>query len=399
VNFRSQSDNFSLVINDVDYGDLIVDSFIRYAPSASFNPYNPFVRQLIWQLIRDIKKAERYFGSVKPNLYLSSYSSYIEHGVAVRVALRLGITVWTFGDLVRFGKRMDLKDVYHINNCKNYKSDFDLLDNKEQRLYDAEIKLKFRLSGGVDPATFYMRRSAYKNKEFNFSQELNGATVVFLHDFYDSPHVYPSFVFSDFWSWICFTIEILEKAGINFFLKPHPNQILLSQFATAELSAKYPNLKWLESEVNNTQLAEKGIVCGVTVYGTVAHELSYLGIPSICCAQHPHHSFDFCHTAKTRHEYKSMLESAGVSALSKNEMRQQALAFYYMHNLFGTDQDIAFRDELIKFWKACNIENDNDNDEDMLNILKNIRRNATFQKLINTLLESINVIDGPDYAK
>jgi hypothetical protein len=281
---------------------------------------------------------------------------------------------------------MDLKDVYHINNCKNYKSDFDLLDNKEQRLYDAEIKLKFRLSGGVDPTTFYMRRSAYKNKEFNFSQELNGATVVFLHDFYDSPHVYPSFVFSDFWSWICFTIETLLATGVTFYLKPHPNQIALSQEVLSDLRVQYPSVKWLSSDVNNAQLAQQGIICGVTVYGTVAHELAYLGVPSICCAQHPHHSFDFCRTAKTREEYKIMLEFPNILPVNRDEMRRQALMFYYMHNLHGTPEELAFRQAAIQFWHACNIGEGKD--EEILSALYNLRDQKAFQTLIHDLVKS-----------
>jgi hypothetical protein len=93
----------------------------------------------------------------------------------------------------------------------------------------------------------------------------------------------------------------------------------------------------------------------VTVYGTVAHELAYLGVPTIACARHPHYTFDFCRTARTREEYKGMLESYGVMPQPKLEMQRQALAFYYMHNLHGEGDQSALRQAFVNLWKACNV--------------------------------------------
>jgi hypothetical protein len=93
----------------------------------------------------------------------------------------------------------------------------------------------------------------------------------------------------------------------------------------------------------------------VTVYGTVAHELAYLGVPSIGCARHPHHAFDFCRTARTREEYANMLLTHIDLPVSKEEMRQQALAFYYAHNLYSDEDQNALRQAFVNFWKACNV--------------------------------------------
>ena len=54
------------------------------------------------------------------------------------------------------------------------------------------------------------------------------------------------------------------------FIKPHPNQIDLSEQALLDLKAKYPKAKWLSSDVSNVNLVNSGISCGVTVYGTIA---------------------------------------------------------------------------------------------------------------------------------
>jgi hypothetical protein len=203
-----------------------------------------------------------------------------------------------------------------------------------------------------------MRQSAYAKAEGSLPPNLKGAVVVFLHDFYDSPHVYPDLVFNDFWEWVCLTIDTVQKTGRTLFLKPHPNQIALSDEALSTLRAKYPELNWLSTSVSNVQLAKAGIACGVTVYGTVAHELAYLGIPTIGCARHPHHSFDFCRTAKTRAEYVAMLCNPDVMPMPAEEMQKQSLMFYYMHNLHGTDAERALAASFIDLWRRCNFGDD-----------------------------------------
>lgn len=353
---QHQGEGRALNVIGIDVADLVVDSYLRFKPSPVFDVSDPFVRRLIWQALRDVRAAHAYFGRVKPRIYLTSYTTYLEHGIPARVALLHGVKVWSFGNLNRFGKKLTLSDSYHTQDFSGYQRGFDGLDQQPERLQQAREQLESRLSGAIDAATSYMRQSAYSRTGVELPAGLAGAVVIFLHDFYDSPHVYPDLVFDDFWCWVCFTIEELRQAGITFFLKPHPNQIALSDEALERLRETYPDLKWLPSGVSNVQLAQAGIVCGITVYGTVAHELAYLGVPSIGCARHPHHTFDFCRTARTKQGYADLLKSYSENPLSKEEMQRQALAFYYMHNLYGTEDDQALKRALVALWRACNQE-------------------------------------------
>ena len=346
--------DFSLRVGGIELADLLVDSYLRFRPAPAFNAADPFVRRLIWQALRDLRRANHFFENVKPCWYLSSYSTYLEHGIAVRVALLHGVSVWTFGNFNQFGKRLSQADSFHTSDFSGYRAGFDALDGKNERLLEARKVLDTRLAGGIDTATSYMRKSAYGNHGAALPEGLDGAVVVFLHDFYDSPHVYPELVFQDFWSWICFTIEVLQKAGISFFLKSHPNQIALSEGVLADLRQQYPGLAWIAPEVSNVQLVQAGIACGVTVYGTVAHELAYMGVPSIGCARHPHHAFDFCRTARNRDEYATMLRTHQTMPLPADEMQRQALSFFYMHNLFGAPGQLELRAAFAAFWKLCN---------------------------------------------
>lgn len=350
---QKQGEQRSLQIDGIDVADLLVDSYLRFKPAPEFDVRDPFVRRLIWQALRDVRQANAYFSRVRPRWYLTSYSTYLEHGIPVRVALRQGVAVWSFGNLSHFVKKLSEADAFHTPDYSRYRSEFDALDSQAQRLEAARQQLERRLSGGIDAATSYMRQSAYAQPDVALPDGVNGAVVIFLHDFYDSPHVYPDLVFDDFWRWTCFTIDVLQSAGISFFLKPHPNQIALSDEALGFLRQKYPGLQWLPTAASNVQLARAGMVCGVTVYGTVAHELAYLGVPSIGCARHPHHTFDFCRTAKTSDEYEALLKTYTVLPLPKQEMQRQALVFYYMHNLFGAGEQQVLRHAFLSLWKAC----------------------------------------------
>jgi hypothetical protein len=352
---QQQREALSLKIDGIEVADLLVDSYLRFKPSPEFDVKDPFVRRLVWQALRDVRQAQGYFGKHQPRWYLTSYTTYLEHGIPARVALRQGVEVWSFGNLNYFGKKLSLADDFHTQNFASYRTGFEALDDRDKRLSVARQHLEGRLSGEIDAATSYMRKSAYAQLDVEPPAGLDGAVVIFLHDFYDSPHVYPDLVFQDFWCWVNFTIRILQMTGVHFFLKPHPNQMALSDKVLERLSRKYPDLNWLPTNVSNLQLARAGIACGVTVYGTVAHELAYLGVPSIGCARHPHYTFDFCRTARTKDEYQRMLETYDLLPIPRQEMRLQALAFYYMHNLHGTDDERKLQQAFVAFWRACNV--------------------------------------------
>lgn len=345
----------SLTVAGIEVGDLLVDSYLRFKPSPEFDVHDPFVRRLIWQTLKDVRRANAYFNKRQPAVYLTSYTTYLEHGIPARAALNAGVPVWSFGNLNQFGKKLSLENSFHTSDFSGYRSTFDSLDGQAEKLELAREQLELRLSGGIDAATSYMRKSAYGQSGVELPPGLAGAVVVFLHDFYDSPHVYPDLVFDDFWRWICFTIDVLQTTGTPFFLKPHPNQIAMSDEALSRLRRKYPELQWLPQGVSNVQLAQAGIACGLTVYGTVAHELAYLGIPSIGCSRHPHHTFDFCRTAHSVMHYQAMLKTPALLPASKDEMQRQALAFYYMHNLHGEDEFRALQRAFLVFWKTCNV--------------------------------------------
>jgi hypothetical protein len=385
--YQKHINKFSeLTIDDILVGDLIIDSYLRFKPSPEFKLSDPFVKYIIWQTLRDLRQAKKFFCNVKPILYLTSYSTYIEHGIPLRVALKSNIKVRSYGHFSAFGKKLTSKDLFHTPNTSNYNKEFSRLNNQSALLKKAESALNFRLAGGVDTATSYMRISAYKVNK-SAVPDVSGQIVIFLHDFYDSPHIYPNIIFQDFWSWIIFTIETLQKAKINFWIKPHPNQIDLSDIAIKDLIKKFPNLNILPSKITNKQLASGKMKVGVTVYGTVAHELAYMGVPSITCSKDPHHAFDFCLRAKNIKQYRSFLLKSDKIFVDSSYLKQQALQYFYMHNFYSGQEACDLANKYSNFYKI--IEKDGSNLRAIKKTLGDLRNSEGWKNHINILVKDI----------
>ena len=341
----------ALSIEGIPAGDLINDAYLRFKPAPTVDLTDSYLWLTIWSAYRQIRRARNYFHRVRPMLYLTSYSTYIQHGAAVRAALQSGVRVYSFSNYQEFAKELSLEDWVHTKNPDGYAGEFAKLSGSQERLAEAERALQARIAGSIDATSGYMKKSAYAESTEPVP-DVRGAMVIFLHDFFDSPHVYRGLVFADFWEWICFTIETLRDAGIPFVLKPHPNQIGLNGPVIEQLQLRYPGLSIISSNITNLQLVQAGMACAVTVYGTVAHEMAFLGIPSIACGHHPHVSFDFCKTAGSRAEYAALLKGFATLEFDKAEMRRQSLMFFYMHNLNLGAEERDLRDAVADYRKA-----------------------------------------------
>lgn len=374
-------------------GDLVIDTYIRFRPAATVERNDWFLLYVLWQAFRDVRRARSYFKRRRPTLYLTSFSSYVQHGVAVRSALLQGIPVICFGNLQQLGKQLSLQDPYQTKNPVHYRDRFLRRPDQEAAIVHARAQLEGRLRGGIDPATAYMATSAYADDGTEPAPDVDGAVIVFLHDFFDSPHIYADLVFPDFWTWACCTIDTLLATGKPFAVKAHPNQVAESVSVTEQIRARYPAVRFIAPTVPNTRLAAAGMRAAVTVYGSVAAELAYLGVPSIACARHPHVAFDFCTTARTRDEYVALLERAhDMSFTDIASTRRQVLEFYAMHNLEGGPDDWATSAALTGYWRRCL---DPQSDADTLErALQTLIASPGFARLVDRL-ESL-ILHGTD---
>lgn len=132
------------------------------------------------------------------------------------------------------------------------------------------------------------------------------------------------------------TLMLIEKNKLKVLIKPHPNQVADSSKDIEALKKHFPNLQWIHPSVSNTALFRSGIKFGISMYGTVLHELAYHGITAICAGDNPHSAFSFVQYPKTVESYDWMILNHSKLTLPE-DYREQVAAFYYMHNLHHQD--------------------------------------------------------------
>lgn len=380
---KSNEDLMELKARNIVIGDLVYDSYLRYRPSATINLQDPFLLVILWQALRDLRRAKSYFSKFKPCIYLTSYSTYIEHGIPLRVALHNQVKVFAITHYLHFIKELTLEDMSVVKNSNNYISDFEDLPNREFLLEMAEEAIKNRLSGQVDLSNSYMKKVPDK-RYYEQIDQIKGSIVIFLHDFFDSPHCFKSMLFCDFYEWIVFTIDFLILEKIKFCVKPHPNQMPENLHVIARLRERYPNAVFIPDDISNKYLVSNGIIAGVTVYGSVAHELGYLGLPTIACGDNPHVPFYFCKTARDIKEYKTLLKEISLTDINAKKSKHESLIFYHMHyfNISNKKLDLL---NLLSEWNRCTHEPSSDNLQ-LENLILKIRSSDEFKFEVNNLL-------------
>ena len=91
-------------------------------------------------------------------------------------------------------------------------------------------------------------------------KELKKKVVIFLHCFFDSPHVYRNMLYSDFYEWIGDTLkvasEVSKQGKIDFYVKPHPNGIEGNDEIVEQLKVQFPAIHFINKNVSNKQPQE-----------------------------------------------------------------------------------------------------------------------------------------------
>jgi hypothetical protein len=384
-----------LIINDIIVDDLIIDTYLRYYPSANFDVNNKFTFMIIRECINQVYLANKYFQKNKPLVYLTTQTVYLEHGIAVRCAQKNNIKIFSLGDVSHFGLVIDSTQFSHARSGKNYKELFLSQDDcqKKEMISVARNIMQNRFRGNIDSSLFYMKASSYKKVQINQSSKskYDDCIVVFLHDYFDSPHIYNDMIFTDFWEWSIFTINALISAKVKFYVKPHPNQIKSNIGVIAKLKKMFPELNFLDPSISNSILLKSKVRAAITVYGTISNEFAYYGIPSICCAEHPHIAFDFCYTAKNKNEYINLINKVSdlnfsVDLPLKLKYRKDALEYFSIKNNLHDTELANVSNAFREFWIYCKNDTIN-NIEDLSNISNKLSSSSGFVQFIENLIK------------
>ena len=339
---KSKEELLNLQLRGYYCGDLIYDTYLRYRIRPTVDISSISLLYFIYVAHCAIETCERLLKGNKIQNYFTSYTTYIQHGIPVRVFLKHKVNVFSAGNLQQRLKKLTEDDYYQTSTHKDYSKTFTSLSEKSDRIAVGKSLLQNKFKGIIDQSTAYMKSSAFNLSGEQPKELLNFDGVIFLHDFYDSPHIYANMLFPDFFEWVEFTFKIILKYQLNIGVKPHPNQTTESSRDIEYLKHKYPSLQWINPKTSNVHILNSGIKFGISVYGTVLHELAYHGIIPICAGDNPHAAFNFVFFPKSRDEYERMILNPGKLILP-SDCQDQVATFYYMHNVYPKGQ-INFND-------------------------------------------------------
>jgi hypothetical protein len=342
---KSKEDILSIKIGGLYIGDLINDTYLRMANKPYVDITDPFLYHLILQAIYIYDGFKRLFEKYEILAIVNSYTAYIHFGINVRMALQRGVEVYTVGSYNNLVHKVQPTYASHHNNHFAFKLLFDKLTDKHEKLSITKAIFEKRFTGEIDPATSYMKESAFNN-EFNIAIpeiDWDKTVIVLAHCFFDSPHIYRDLLFVDFYDWIIFTLDRLSIIqDLRVVVKPHPNGVKGNEEMFEELKEKYlnTNILFIDKSTSNLQLFEARPKAIITAYGTAASEFAYHDIPVLCIYDNPFTAFNFAKVAYSKDEYAGLL--LNIKTLFVNIDRQEILVYYYMQHIYynaGMDAD------------------------------------------------------------
>lgn len=328
--FKNHIDPLKFKIDGLIIGDLIVSTFIRFREIPKLNKNDFFIWLLIFKSLVIKHQVKRLMDKYKISFYITSYTSYVQHGVISRIMIDGNIPTYSLGSFRPIVKRHISGDYSHRARWEDYPD----LIYKNPRFLEliacARTALEHRFSGLNDDMLSYMRASSYskKTQPLKLTEEYDG--VIYLHDFFDSSYDLGYMLFDSIFAWVEHAANFISKNNLNIAFKPHPNQNLASSNVVDFFKSHYPHLKWVDKNISNSDLFEKS-TAGISIFGTVLYELAFHGKVAISAGSHPAISFDLSFQPKTVQEYENLL--LGIGKLKpKVDCKSKAIAFYAAHS-------------------------------------------------------------------
>ena len=356
-NIKSKEDLINLKYDNVLIGDLVYDSYLRFAFKATVNLKDPFLIKCIYTAINAFSVAEKLNKDYDIETYFSSYSVYVHHGIIIRYLLfKSSSKVFTFGNMLySVKKRLSKKDYLDTHSYKSFKKKFETLENKSKKIKLAKIELNKKFLGKDDFSTRndFLPINTYKSKkkvDIKKLSEIEG--VLFLHDFFDGPHMNGNMIYPDFYEWATDTMNEIQSNKLKIAIKSHPNSRLESLKINDLLQNKYKELIWLDKDLSNQIIfKQKNIKYGISCIGSVLYEMSYHNKVVLSAGPNSTSSFNFALNPKNKAQYKYYLENLKKYKPKKNQVNE-VCKLYYMYFL---DEYYSCRNKNFIFLNNINV--------------------------------------------
>lgn len=346
-------------------GDLIYDTYLRFFNKHTIEKIDGEVIHIIEVTLNVFYNFKAFIKSNDIKHLLTTYSSYIHHGIPVRVCLNSNIEVTALASHVYVFQELNKDFSYHQINHTLFSPNKKL---SEEQLNLAKDKFTFRFTGKNDAATSYMRQNAFSKTPI--SEELRSKfaegkrnLVIYPHEFYDSPHINRMLQFPDLYQYLKQTLAALtDIKQTNVYIKIHPNSMPGTKEKTIELVNSFgvAHFHVLDEAVSNHHIIELKPDLIATARGTVCVEMAYFEIPTVALYDNLYTGFDFVQTCTDTKSYFAILRGEEKPLI--NFDKKNIYSFYYqafleqtvkeennIFNVLHSYKGSTFDDEYLKF--------------------------------------------------
>ena len=341
--FDDKKQILDIKFQNISIGELIYDTYLRFRSQYTLNMEDSCLNDIIVYSKNMVEMWSCELDKHPVKSILLPYTSYIHWGIPVNVSLEKNIEVLTYGSFSYVLSSISKEHPYHSKNFHRYKDFFHKVENPNLKRKLAEDTLDQRLAGVIDAGTHYMKRSAFESKiTHQFLPGSRSWCVVFLHCFFDSPHIYGESLFPDFYEWLIhILLQAKELPHQDYYFKEHPNALPENKKIVQEIKdrfSEYSNIIFLSEDISNKQIIEQKPSAIFTVYGTVAHEFASLGVPVIVAGENPQSNYGFIHKPESIKEFDHYIRNFSTVGLPESYRKEEIYEFFYMHFLYYSEK-------------------------------------------------------------
>ncbi len=335
--FANKEEVLNYYYKNICIGDLIYDTQLRFFSTPTLLLNDELTRITNYSKVL-VDYWNNIFNKNHFDIILLPYTSYIQWGIPARTAIDKGLNVVTFGNPNYYFQEINKDYLFHSKNFLLYKKIWNQLNNKNQLLSISKNRFEERFKGNLADLS-YMNKSAYSSGYyFQKKNPTKPFFVIFLHCFFDSPHIYGSGLFPDFYEWLNFILNTATtNTNCDFYIKPHPNALPGNKEIVDKFLLKFrmeKNIHFLSDNIDNISIINNKPNAIFTFYGTIASEFAYYDIPVIMAGDSPYNNYSFVHQPKTLFEFEYFITTNDKIELPKNHNKSEILEFYYMHYIY-----------------------------------------------------------------
>jgi hypothetical protein len=325
----------AFTVEEIHLGDLFIDRIVQKG-HVRIDPLHP---RLLALMERMVARALAFREVIAQRDVVAVVTVDIAYSPGLPLKTAIAARVAAFVAHHRHTRRLDADRPASGMDFLDYRGDFAELSDPERShaLVLAEEFLTGRLVGGdgfsVTGASVWER-----DVSLAASRSTNGSVrtvLVASHSFWDAQHAGGGFLFPDFFSWLEHLVELARRTEHRWRIKLHPDQRDASigvEPAVSALIEDVPNVELVPNGAPNSRLIAEGVDLVTTIYGTVAMEFPWFGVPAVIAKPVTVHSpYTYALQPQTVEELDRILLDTSCWEYPIN--RQEILEYVFMHYL------------------------------------------------------------------